>query len=182
VTSDSESVEELGEGAAEAGDDGSADPCGCAPQLPASPSEPGEAHEAGTESHETHEEGTAGVQMPTRELKLVVVLRPTGAGFEARIAAGAEGCDPQLRVANVPDLPSALAAVADLAAAAEARWRVQRRYPPVPRPASAARQRPSLVTPPRPDTSERSSDPTRESSTSAATPTSAGAGQLSLFG
>jgi hypothetical protein len=120
--------------------------------------------------------------MPTRELKVVVLLRPTGAGFQARIAAGSEGCDPELRVAEVPDLPAALATVLEVAAAAETRWRVERRYPPAPRTASAARQRPVQVTPSRPEMSERSSDPTRESSTRVATSTSAGAGQLSLFG
>ena len=183
MTSDPESIEEPGDGPAGAGEPSSADPCGCAPPPAAAvASEPGHAHETGTELLDDHNEPAARVQTPARELKLVVLLRPTGSGFQARIAAGSEGCDPELRVVEVPDLPAALAAVAELAAAAEARWRVQRRYPPAPRPVPPAHQRPAPMTPPRSDPRERPADPTGASSTGPAAPTAAGAGQLSLFG
>ena len=182
MTSDPEAIEERGDGPAETGDDRSADPCGCAPPPAAIASEPGHAHETGADPYDAHREPAAGVETPTRELKLVVLLCPTGSGFQARIAAGSQGCDPELRVVEVPDLPAALAALAELAAAAEARWRVQRRYPPVPRPAPPAHQRPAPKTPPRSDPRERPADPTGASSTGPAAPTTAGAGQLSLFG
>ena len=58
----------------------------------------------------------------------------------------------------------------------------QRRYPPASRPAPPARQQTAPMTPPRPDPSDRPSNPTRDSSTGPAAPPSAGAGQLSLFG
>ena len=183
MASDPEAIEEPGEGPAGAGEPSSADPCGCAPPVAAAiAGESGHAHETGAESHDAHHEPAAGVQTPARELKLVVRLRPTGSSFQARMAAGSEGCDPELRVVEVPDLPAALAAVAELAAAAEARWRVQRRYPPAPRPVPPAHQRPAPMTPPRSDPRERSADPAGASSNGPAAPTSAGAGQLSLFG
>ena len=139
MTSEPEPIEELGDGPAEAGDNASADPCGCSPPPAAAVAiEPGHARETEAESLDDHNEPAARAQTPGRELKLVVLLRPIGSGFQARIAAGSEGCDPELRVVEVPELPAALAAVAELAAAAEARWRVQRRYPPAPRPAPPA--------------------------------------------
>jgi hypothetical protein len=182
LTSDGEVVvEEPGEGSAEPTNDGGADPCGCAPRTVAT-SEPRAVDETAAESGEAPHAPDAPVQAPPRDVKLVVFLRPTGAGFQACLAAGAEGCDPELRVAEVPDLPAALAALAELAVAAETRWRVQRRYPPAPRPPSPARQRPAPATPARSSPNDRSSDPTSGSSTAPAAPTSAGAGQLSLFG
>ena len=122
MTSDGEVIDELGDSPAEPANNVSADPCGCAPWQ-ATTSDPRGTHETAPETHEAHHERAAGVQTPPRELKLVVLLRPTGAGFQACMAAGSEGCDPELRVADMPDLPTALAALFELAAAAEARWR-----------------------------------------------------------
>ena len=105
MASDPESIEEPGDGPSGAGEPSSADPCGCAPPPAAAiAGEPGHAHEAGAESYDAHRETAACVQTPPRELKLVVLLRPTGSRFQARMAAGSEGCDPELRVVEVPVL------------------------------------------------------------------------------
>jgi hypothetical protein len=73
---------------------------------------------------------------PRRELKLVVVLRHVDAGYRAHLAVGSDGCDPELRVTDVPDLATALLALTEVAAAAQARWRVEQRYPAAPQPVS----------------------------------------------
>jgi hypothetical protein len=116
----------------ESADAAEVDPCGCVPR-PAGTGAPTDAREAGVEPTGQDEASPTPTDAgPRRELKLVVLLRPSGAGFQARLAAGAAGCDPELRVVDVPDLPTALRALIELATAAEARWRVRRRYPSAP--------------------------------------------------
>lgn len=108
------------------------------PTEDASPSTPPSADQGGTT-------GTVG-----RALKLVLTLRPLpadgGTGYQAVLAVGADGCDPQLHVAEVDGLPAALAEVPGLAARAEAHWQRQPRYPIRTRqgsPASSAGERPA---------------------------------------
>ena len=68
-------------------------------------------------------------------VKLVIRLHPdASAGYRALLALGADGCDPELRAAAVPDLLAALDEVPALLADAEARWHARPRYPPLPRP------------------------------------------------
>ena len=88
----------------------------------------------------------AGVDASPRELKLVIILAPAPNGERAPLAAGAAGCDPELRAVDVPDLAAALVALGEVTAAAEARWRVHHRYPPAPRPEAQPRQRPVATT------------------------------------
>ena len=125
-------------GESDSSTNGIADPaevCGCAAQCSgAGTLSESSAHVETTPDDPQHEN-------TIRELKVVAILRPDGAGYLARLAAGAEGCDPELRVAHVPDLAAALVTLNEVSAAAEARWRVQRRYPPAPRPQPAPRQR-----------------------------------------
>jgi hypothetical protein len=68
-------------------------------------------------------------------VKLVIRLHPdASAGYRALLALGADGCDPELRAAAVPDLLAALDEVPSLLADAEARWHTRPRYPTLPRP------------------------------------------------
>jgi hypothetical protein len=67
---------------------------------------------------------------PGRTLKLVATLTPTTqGGYQAVLAAGAEGCDPRLQMVAVAGLMDALDALARLTADAEARWQTTPRYP-----------------------------------------------------
>ena len=75
-----------------------------------------------------------------RGMKLVVTLQLDPSGSQrALVALGADGCDPEIRVAVVPDLLAALDEVPAVLAAAQARWQTQRRYAPPPRSASIGR-------------------------------------------
>jgi hypothetical protein len=154
--------------------------CGCAPghrdEIAPAPS----AADAQTD----HPEPTPGGEgcEAARDLKLVAILHPDGSGYRAQLAAGADGCDPELGMAQVPDLASALAALNELSAAAEARWRLQRRYPPAPRPAPTPRQRSSTpAASSRVDVGEPSSSPTGARSEQTMT-NATESDQLSLFG
>ena len=124
-------------------------------------------------------------QPPHRALKLVVTLQPSdGDDYHAVLAVGADGCDPLLRCVEGESLASILAAVPTLVGEAEARWRVQPRYPSI-KPTAA----PTTTTPARVQTEEVAITPdeTPAAATSgevavAPRPASAPAGQLSLFG
>jgi hypothetical protein len=121
---------------------------------------------------------------PVPPLKLVVTLSPNAEGAtRAVLGVGREGCDPVFRTIDGADLRSALDAVPDLVASAEARWRAQPRFPAA-RAAAPARPTP----PPRPASSAAPpargdpvpTDAAQRSATVPATPT-APAGQLGLF-
>ena len=125
------------------------DPCGCAPR----PSAAAAPVDAGPNLPTTEQPDTGSlspsdnVAATVRAVKLVALLQPEGAGYRAQLAAGAENCDPELRFIEVPDLRSALAALPELLAAAEARWQSQPRYPSAPRPPATA-PRPCTPSPP----------------------------------
>lgn len=73
---------------------------------------------------------SAAVEPARRSLKLVLSLQPAeGAGYRAMLAVGADGCDPVMRSAEVADLAGAIDALPGLIEEAEARWRVEPRYP-----------------------------------------------------
>lgn len=129
-------------------------------------------------------EATAPVETPPRRtLKLVVTLQPSDAhGYHAMLAVGADGCDPLLRCVEGESLEAILNAAPDLVAEAEARWRVQPRYPPIKPPAPSTAATPSEM-----QTEERALTademPTAPPKGEAAPgPSAAPAGQLSLFG
>lgn len=87
-----------------------------------------------------------------------MTLHPVGdAGYRASVAAGSVDVDPRFRVLDVPDVGTALAALASLLVDAEARWRTQPRYPNV---------RPAPRTKPRSEPEH----PTGESTNAIATP------------
>jgi hypothetical protein len=142
----------------------------------------------GTNETEAHSEDNVvapgdSVVAPHRAVKLVVFLRPSGAGYLAQIAVGAEGCDPQLRALSVPTLTAALDLLPELHAQAQARWLRRPRYPSIVPKASSRTTRSAPVhqaavptqTPAAPSrTAPHSTGPTQ----GATTPTD----QLSLFG
>lgn len=93
-----------------------------------------------------------------RELKLVVTLQPRDEGqYLARLAVGAEGCDPELCAYSVGDVEEALLRLLETIGRAEERWQAQPRYPAAPktmtpptRPsAAAATTTVTATTPPR---------------------------------
>jgi hypothetical protein len=159
------------------------DPCGCtsksSPQVPA---------DAGPPAGETCQSGQ-GHAWTGRAVKLVALVRSTDTGYQAQLAAGAEGCDPELRVVDVPDLPSALAVLPEVLAAAEARWQQRPRYPAVtgapasphaPRPAGAPASSPARAR------TDRAHEPAAAHAVPAvpappAPPAQPGGEQLSLF-
>src|SRR6266545_2919863 len=107
------------------------------------------------EDAETLAVGVADPERPGRTLKLVARLRPTSGGFQAQLSAGADDCDPELRVLDVADPVTAIMALVELLARAEGRWQTQPRCPAAPRPAPPARARaaprPTTGTSPTPD-------------------------------
>src|SRR5216683_976034 len=126
------------------------DACGCAPQVatPATPASFVDA-EQGNSSETRVAPATPDANVPEprdRTVKLVALLRRTEGGYRAQLAAGADGCDPVLRLIEVPDVSDALAALGALVAEGEARWRADPRYPsatrtsPPPRPRAPMRQ------------------------------------------
>jgi hypothetical protein len=164
------------------------DPCGCATRPPATGDPDGSAPVAsGAEpAAEASPPPAEATEAPGRTVKLVAVLRAIGTGYRAQLAAGAEDCDPELRLLEVPDLQSALAALPDVLAAAEARWQARPRYPSAP--LQPANGRPRASSPPRAATTAsnrvvespaRSTPPAPEAATVSAPPI---ADQLSLFG
>ena len=116
--------EELATETADIHDPEAVDPCGCAPR----PSAAAAPHNAGPNLSTTEQPDTGSslpsdaVESTVRAVKLVALLQPQGAGYRAQLAAGAENCDPELRLIEVPDLQSALDALPAVLAAAEARW------------------------------------------------------------
>ncbi|HZS01229.1 MAG TPA: hypothetical protein VFE37_21100 [Chloroflexota bacterium] len=137
---------------------------------------------------------TAGDAPARRALKLVVSLRPSNAvGYRALIALGADGCDPLLRTADVPDLAGALDEVPGLLAEAEGRWELQPRYPAAvsvkTRPASSSRAPASPYRPPgggRPATAAEPQpaptlSPARAPASPHSPPATSPADQLTLF-
>jgi hypothetical protein len=162
------------------------DACGCAPQVstPATPANVVDA-EQGNSSEPRVAPATPDSNVPEprdHTVKLVALLRRTEDGYRVQLAAGADGCDPVLRLIDVPDVSSALAALGALVAEGEVRWRAEPRYP------SAARTAP----PPRPRAPMRQATgipaSAPPSSTSGVTPSATAASvqssgdQLSLFG
>jgi len=110
-----------------------------------------------------------------RTLKLVARLRPTSDGFQAQLSAGADDCDPELRVLDVADPVTAIMALVELLARAEGRWQTQPRYPAAPRPGpprARAAPRPTTGTSPTPDVTRGAVPATAQTATD----------QLSLFG
>jgi hypothetical protein len=165
------------------------DPCGCVPR----PSAAAAPDNAGPNLATTEQPDTGSlspsdtVAATVRAVKLVALLQPEGAGYRAQLAAGAENCDPELRLLKVPDLQSALDALPAVLAAAEARWQAQPRYPSAPR-SPATAPRPRAPGPPRTATPQtnRTGAPTPTGRPPVpAAPTPSGppnADQLSLFG
>ncbi len=160
------------------------DPCGCAPR----PSAAAAPNLSTTEQPDTGSLSPSDtVESTVRAVKLVALLQPEGAGYRAQLAAGAENCDPELRLIEVPDLQSALDALPAVLAAAEARWQAQPRYPTAPR-SPATAPRPRAPGPPRTAApqSNRTGAPTptvRPPVPAAPTPSGPpNADQLSLFG
>lgn len=96
------------------------DPCGCAPR-PAVSTGPAEAQDTPTGPADTSQEPPGQADTPRREVKLVVLLHHLDTGYRAHVAVGSDGCDPELRVTDVPDLATALLALSEVAAAAQAR-------------------------------------------------------------
>jgi hypothetical protein len=119
---------------------------------------------------------------PHRAVKLVVLLRPSGAGYLAQIAVGAEGCDPELRAVSVPTLTAALDLLPELHAQAEARWLRRPRYPSIAKASSrTARGTPvhqAAVSTPTPAAASRTAPHSTGPTHGATMPTD----QLSLFG
>jgi hypothetical protein len=165
------------------------DPCGCAPRpsAAAAPDNTGP-------NLSTTEQPDSGSLSPSdtvaatvRAVKLVALLQPEGAGYRAQLAAGAENCDPELRLIEVPDLQSALDALPAVLAAAEARWQAQPRYPSAPR-SPATAPRPRAPGPPRtaaPQANRTGAPAPTARPPVPAAPTPSGppnADQLSLFG
>jgi hypothetical protein len=110
-------------------------------------------------------------------------LQPAGAGYRAQLAAGADGCDPELRVLDVPDVPSALGALPEVLAAAEARWQAAPRYQLAPRAPAAARPRSETrAAAAAAHRTERTTTPPPPRQVAAATPAAPLPGQLPLFG
>ena len=115
------------------------DPCGCTTRpdahggetMASAPTEPGN--------------GSSVQASRGRTVKLVAVLRPSDTGFQAQLAAGADGCDPELRVVHVPDVSGALAGLREVLFTAQNRWQTQPRYPPTPRTATTPRPRPGAT-------------------------------------
>jgi len=167
----------------------SVDPCGCAPRPSAirALDSAGSSPPLGEQPEElpaTQAESDP-VQSPGRAVKLVALLRPIDGGYRAQLAAGADACDPELRVVEVPDIQSALAALPEVLVAAEARWQTQPRYPGAARPSAPARPRPASAprVPPGGSTTATSSTATRPSDPVVAAPTTQPTSdQLSLFG
>jgi hypothetical protein len=165
------------------------DPCGCA-SRPYAAAAPDNAC-ANLPTTEQPCEGSLSpsdtVAATVRAVKLVALLQPEGAGYRAQLAAGAENCDPELRLIEVPDLQSAIDALPAVLAAAEARWQAQPRYPSAPR-SPATAPRPRAPGPPRtaaPQTNRTGAPAPTTRPPVPATPTSSGppnADQLSLFG
>ena len=165
------------------------DPCGCAPR----PSAAAAPDNAGPNLSTTEQPDTGSlspsdtVAATVRAVKLVALLQPEGAGYRAQLAAGAENCDPELRLIEVPDLQSALDALPAVLAAAEARWQAQPRYPSAPR-SPATAPRPRAPGPPRtaaPQTNRTGAPAPTARPPVPAAPTPSGppnADQLSLFG
>jgi hypothetical protein len=175
--------------AANVDDSGTADPCGCTTRSSAAGTSdivvqiPTANEQPAAESPSPPDAGG-----PTsRVIKLIALLRPSGGGYRAQLSAGADNCDPELRVVEAPDLQGALAALPEVLAAAEARWEAQPRYPSAPRPA-ATTPRPRAPTPQRNAVpqSDRSTAPPPTAQppvpTAPAPPAQPTADQLSLFG
>ena len=121
------------------------DACGCAPQV-ATPAAPADVvdPEQGDSSETRVALATPDSNVPepgARTVKLVALLRHTDAGYRAQLAAGADGCDPVLRLIEVPDVSAALAALGALVAEGEVRWRGEPRYPSATRTAPPPRPR-----------------------------------------
>lgn len=160
----------------------SAEGCGCVPRrtLAAGPSD---ADGAQAEAVDTIEARSNAAETVThRALKLVVLLRPDGTGYRAHLAVGSDGCDPELRVIDVPDLPTALLALTDVTAAAETRWHAQQRYPPASRQVSAPRHRAVASNPPPPARTDRTSTSAGDRSSTQTPPIDPAQDHLSLFG
>jgi hypothetical protein len=124
-----------------------------------------------------------GTGAPHRAVKLVVLLRPSGAGYLAQIAVGAEGCDPELRALSVPTLAAALDLLPDLHAQAEARWLRRPRYPSIASKSSsrttrATQVRQAAVSTPTPG----GANPIKPDSTGPTQVDTTPTDQLSLFG
>ena len=181
--------DELATETADIHDSEAVDPCGCAPR----PSAAAAPDNAGPNLPTTEQSDTGSlspsdnVAATVRAVKLVALLQPEGAGYRAQLAAGAENCDPELRLIEVPDLQSALDALPAVLAAAEARWQAQPRYPSAPR-SPATAPRPRAPGPPRTAAPQNNRTgaptPTVQPPVPAA-PTPSGppnADQLSLFG
>ncbi len=162
------------------------DACGCAPQVatPATPASFVDA-EQGNSSETRVAPATPDSNVPEprdRTVKLVALLRRTEDGYRAQLAAGADGCDPVLRLIDVPDVSDALAALGALVAEGEVRWRAEPRYPsatrtaPPPRPRAPMRQATGI-----PASAPPSSASGVTPSATAASVQSSG-DQLSLFG
>jgi len=166
------------------------DPCGCAPR----PSAAAAPDNAGPNLSTTEQPDTGSlspsdtVATSVRAVKLVALLQPEGAGYRAQLAAGAENCDPELRLIEVPDLQSALYALPAVLTSAKTRWQAQPRSRTAPR-SPATAPRPRAPTPPRTAApqSNRTGAPTPavRPPVPTAAPTPSGppnADQLSLFG
>lgn len=97
----------------------------------------------------------APVEVPRRDLKLVLTLQPkSDPGYHALLALGAEGCDPLFRSLDVDSLPAVLDEVPALVAEAQAHWQSQPRYPkatPPARPTTAPKRAGSAAKPSPPD-------------------------------
>jgi hypothetical protein len=115
------------------------DPCGCTTgpdahggeTMAPAPTEPGE--------------GSSVQASTNRTVKLVAVLRPSGTGFQAQLAAGADGCDPERRVVHVPDVTGALMGLREVLFTAQNRWHMQPRYPSTPRTSAPPHSRPGTT-------------------------------------
>jgi hypothetical protein len=66
---------------------------------------------------------------------------PTPQALRAQLAIGADGCDPRLRVLQVPDVEAEVVALLSLLGESIATWRVQPRFPAMAHSSSALRRR-----------------------------------------
>ncbi len=179
VISSTDAVAQADEGRDDGEAAANAEGCGCVPRRTLAP-RPSDAQAEATDTSEVPSNGAETVTH--RALKLVVLLRPDGTSFRAHLAVGSDGCDPELRVIDVPDLPTALQALTDLTAAAETRWHAQQRYPPAPRQVSAPPHRAVASNPPPPARTDRTSKSTGDRSTTQSPPIDPEQDQLPLFG
>src|SRR5207237_372365 len=117
-------ADEGGPGSHNGADPAEVDPdgaCGCAPDV--------QAAREGSPAIFDAAAATTGAGPPTRDLKLVVLLQSVDGVYRAKLAVGSDGCDPELCAMDVPDLPTALERLAEVASAAETRWETHQRYP-----------------------------------------------------